>query len=400
MLIHQKMNKEVFDMKSKLINILAIGMMILMIISPDSEGAQASSLDREIHTILNKQKLESVMITTQSGQILYQHCPDFETDPASLTKMMTIYLTLDAVKANKIKLNDRIKITPTYEKISTMPSLSNIPLHTGQSYTVEQLILQTLLESSNVATLILGDYIAGASSDFTNQMNTKAKHIGMTHTYFVNPTGASNALLQNFAPSHYNPKGRTHTTAADMSQLVHHLIEVHPEVLKYSSITTDKQYGQKLRNKNQSLKGQPHALRGTDGLKTGTSDKGYSLALTRKVNHLRLNEIVLNVQPYSSEKAKQNLYHIANQAMIKAYEQYEYRKVISKGKKEINGKLYDVKKDLYDVVPKGEKLKYTVTDDNKVHVDYRRTFIKNTTAPSVTVEKKNIIEAFFYRFNH
>ena len=87
-------------------------------------------------------------------------------------------------------------------------------------------------------------------------------------------------------------------------------------------------------------------------MKTGTSDSGYSLALTNKQHRLRLNETILDVSPYPSETAKLTRNEIANDMMKYYRKQYEYKKVLSKGEQKIDGTTYDVKKDLYDVVPK------------------------------------------------
>ena len=159
-------------------------------------------------------KPESVSVITQTGQILYQSNDDKVTDPASLTKMMTMYLTFDAIENGDIKASDKIQITPDYEKMSELPNLASVPLEAEQAYTIDQFLRQITLESSNAATLILGEKIAGSTSRFTNQMNDKAKKIGMEHTHFVNPTGADNQLLHQYAPEKYKkePVSYTHLT--------------------------------------------------------------------------------------------------------------------------------------------------------------------------------------------
>ena len=230
-------------------------------------------------------------------------------------------------------------------------------------------------------------------------MNHKAKKLGMNHTRFVNPTGADNHLLQQYAPKQYQKERKTQTTADDMTILMQHLLKDHPKILKYSSKTTDKQFGTNLKTKNLSLKGQRFELKGADGLKTGTSDEGYSLALTGKRNGLRLNEAILNVKPYPSMKAKNERHKIANALINKQFKKYEYRKVLSEGEHEINGKTYQVKQDLYDVVPKKmDHLKFNVNKEGKVYVAYKRQFMKGSHAPQVdaTVKKEdNKFTAFF-----
>ena len=186
-----------------------------------------------------KYKPESVSVTAQTGQILYQDKAEKVTDPASLTKMMTMYLTLDAIENGEIKGTDKIKITSDYEKMSVLPDLASVPLERGKSYSINQFLRQITLESSNAATLILGEKVSGSTSKFTDEMNHKAKKLGMAHTHFVNPTGADNYLLQQYAPKQYQKERKTQTTADDMTILMQNILKEHPKILKYSSKTTD-----------------------------------------------------------------------------------------------------------------------------------------------------------------
>ncbi len=376
--------------------ILSCILSLTMMIPTSSAIAQSATPE---DTYGDQYKPESVSVITQTGQILYQFNDDKVTDPASLTKMMTMYLTFDAIENGDIKASDKIQITPDYEKMSELPNLASVPLEAEQAYTIDQFLRQITLESSNAATLILGEKIAGSTSRFTNQMNDKAKKIGMEHTHFVNPTGADNQLLHQYAPEKYKKERKTQTTSQDMTILMQHLLKDHPEVLTYSSKTKDNQFDTELKTKNLSLKGQQFDLKGADGLKTGTSDEGYSLALTSKRDGLRLNEAILNVKPFPSNKAKNERHKIANKHINKQFDKYEYRKVLSEGKHEINDKTYHVKNDLYDVVPKKMKnVKLNVDKKGKAYVSYKRQFIKGTHAPKVDVSLKkeeNKFTAFF-----
>lgn len=376
--------------------ILSCILSLTMMIPTSSAIAQSATPE---DTYGDQYKPESVSVITQTGQILYQSNDDKVTDPASLTKMMTMYLIFDAIENGDIKASDKIQITPDYEKMSELPNLASVPLEAEQAYTIDQFLRQITLESSNAATLILGEKIAGSTSRFTNQMNDKAKKIGMEHTHFVNPTGADNQLLHQYAPEKYKKERKTQTTSQDMTILMQHLLKDHPEVLTYSSKTKDKQFDTELKTKNLSLKGQQFDLKGADGLKTGTSDEGYSLALTSKRDGLRLNEVILNVKPFPSNKAKNERHKIANKHINKQFDKYEYRKVLSEGEHEINDKTYHVKNDLYDVVPKKMKnVKLNVDKKGKAYVSYKRQFIKGTHAPKVDVSLKkeeNKFTAFF-----
>lgn len=246
---------------------------------------------------------------------------------------------------------------------------------------------QAALESSNAATLVLAEHIDGSSSKFTDRMNQKAKDLGMKDTKFTNPSGANNKILKPYEPKSYKDDTISHTTARDMSLLSNHILNAHPDVLKITKLSKDKQSNQELHNTNTSLPNEADGMKDVDGLKTGTSDNGYNLELTAKRNHLRIVTGIFNVKPYPDEQAKHARQKLANALTEHAFKQYDYRKVISKGEHEIDGKKYEVKKDLYDLVPK-DKSKYQlkVSDDNQLYVDYNRQFMKGHKAPTVEVK--------------
>ncbi|MBL7573873.1 penicillin-binding protein PBP4 [Staphylococcus saccharolyticus] len=332
---------------------------------------------------------DALTLTTQNGQILYRYHENKKEDPASLTKMMTMYLTLDAVKSGKIHMNDKIKITSEQARLSQLPNLSSVPLQAGQTYTVKQILEQTALASSNAAALVLGEKVSGSTSRFTDKMNKQAKDFGMKQTHYTSPAGADTKLLGSFAPNKYKKQGKTSSTSKDMNMMMYHMIKKHPEILKITKKPSSTQQGQSFQSTNLSLKGQPKYYEGTDGLKTGTSDTGYSLALTNQRNGLRLNETILNVSPYPSEEAKLNRNEIANNMMKYYRQQFEYKKVLTKGEHQIGGKQYNVKKDLYDVVPKNKEWHISINSKGATYVHYQRYFLQGSTYPTVKVEEKH-----------
>ena len=121
-----------------------------------------------------------------------------------MTKLMTMYLTLEAVNKGELSLNDKVHITDKHYRMSTLPELSNTKLYVVKhiqlaSYSKLQFLTQ-------VTPLILADEVSGNVNDFTDLMNKKAKALGMSNTHFVNPTGAENKQLKEFAPSKYKTK--------------------------------------------------------------------------------------------------------------------------------------------------------------------------------------------------
>lgn len=361
-----------------------------------SPMAQATDVDQSPIQNVNEQGLnlssqyepKAMTITDENGQVLYDYHGETSSDPASITKLMTLYLTFDALNNEKISKDQKIKITSDYEKMSALPNLSTVKLKKGQTYTIDEIMKQVSLASSNPATLILGEKIDGSTSKFTDRMNEKAKELGMNHTHFTNPSGASNDLLKPYEPKKYKDEAKTKTTSQDISLLIHSLLKKHPEVINYTKLTHGKQYNQDFETTNLSLKGEPEEYLGTDGLKTGTSDEGYSIALTNNQDHLRLNATILDVKPYPSEQAKHVRNQIANHMIEDLRKEYTYTKVMSKGTHKIDGKEITVSKDLYDTVPKNkDKWSLKVNKDNQVYVSYPRKFIKGSHYPHVNVDK-------------
>ncbi|MEJ7422312.1 penicillin-binding protein PBP4 [Staphylococcus haemolyticus] len=358
-------------------------------ISDASESPVTIANKEKNSSISTKYQPSGVMLTTDQGQILYNYRGNNQVDPASMSKMMTLYLTYEAIENGKLKLNDKVKITNKYATMSNLPNLSSVSLKQGQTYTIEELIKQTTLASSNAAAMILGEKVSGDNNTFTNKMNQQAKSFNMTNTNFVNPAGAQNSLLDQYAPSKFKKQDFPKSTAKDMNLLMQTLIKKYPQILQISKLPRDTQRGNTFKSTNLSLKGQPLYLPGTDGLKTGTSNKGYNIALTNKQDQLRLNETIMNVKPFGDVNAKYNRNRIGNQ-IIKQYRQkYEYKKVLTEGDHEIDGKKYHVKKDLYDVVPKDKsKWHLAINSKGKVYVHYYRDFLPGSQYPRVAADKK------------
>ncbi|MGV2994756.1 serine hydrolase, partial [Streptococcus porcinus] len=151
-----------------------------------------------------------------------------------MTKLMTMYLTLEAVKEGKLSLDDKVKITDKHYAMSTLPELSNTKLYPGETYTIGELLPITVSASSNAAALILANEVTDATSDFTDKMNEKAKEIGMNHTHFVNPTGAENNLLKSFAPKRYKDEMSSTSTARDFAILSQRVVQDTPKVLEFT----------------------------------------------------------------------------------------------------------------------------------------------------------------------
>ncbi|MGG1218328.1 D-alanyl-D-alanine carboxypeptidase family protein [Priestia endophytica] len=222
------------------------------------------------------EKAESaILIERDTGEILYEKNGDEKLPPASMTKVMTMILIMDALDKGKIKMSDKVR---TSEHAASMGG-SQIFLEPGEEMTVEQMLKGIAIASGNDASVAMAEHIAGSEEEFVSMMNQKAKDLGLKNTKFQNPTGLS-------VEDHYS-------TAHDMSIMA-------KELLKYEGITkftgtyedylredTDKKFW--LVNTNRLLK----FYDGVDGLKTGyTKEAKYCLTATAKKGNMRVVAVV------------------------------------------------------------------------------------------------------------
>ena len=337
---------------------------------------------------------EGAANVAQNGQVLYKYNWDKKWYPASMTKLMTMYLTMEAVQKGKLSLDDKVKITDNHYRMSTLPELSNTKLYPGETYTIRELLQITVSASSNAAALILAKEVSGSVSDFTDEMNHKAKDLGMKHTHFVNPTGAENNQLKDFAPKKYKNEENSTSTAKDFELLSLHVVKDTPKLLHFTKQLAPIQHNVTYYTLNHSLDGADMSLKGTDGLKTGSSDVAdYNHTLSTKRDGLRIVQTIMGAGDYVNLGGEKQRNMMGNAMMGQSYDNYQYKKVLKKGKHDIDGKTYYIAKDLYDVVPKDMKAKdYNfIVKDGQVHLDYQREFINKSYGPPSVKAKKPVL---------
>ncbi|MGX1900872.1 D-alanyl-D-alanine carboxypeptidase family protein [Thermolongibacillus altinsuensis] len=217
----------------------------------------------------------AILIERDTGMILYEKNAHEKLPPASMTKIMTMLLIMEALDQGKLKLNEKVRAS---EYAASMGG-SQIFLEAGEEMTVNDLLKGIAIGSGNDASVALAERIAGSEETFVQMMNEKAKQLGLKNTSFQNPTGLP-------AKDHYS-------TAYDMAIMA-------KELLKYELITkytgqyedylrenTDKKFW--LVNTNRLVK----FYTGVDGLKTGyTSEAKYCLTATAKKGNMRVIAVV------------------------------------------------------------------------------------------------------------
>ncbi len=222
----------------------------------------------------------AILIELHTGEILYQKNIDTKLAPASMTKILSIYLVIEALDKGQIKWDDIV----TVSEHAASYGGSQVWLETGEKMSVEDLFKCMVIASANDATVALAEVVAGSEELFVQRMNDVVKELGLKNTKFVDPTG-----LSDFDDGHY-------TTAYDMAMIARELLRKYEETtVKYSSLyedyireNTNKRFW--LVNTNKLVKHVP----GIDGLKTGwTSQSGYNLTATMKKDGMRLISVVM-----------------------------------------------------------------------------------------------------------
>ncbi len=207
-----------------------------------------------------------------NGRVLYAEDHDNVWHPASLTKIMTAYMTFEAIKAGKLTLQSKIVAS----EVSVLQPPSKIGLPVGATMTVELALQALIIKSANDVAVMLAEGMAGSVEDFAKQMNATAKRIGMTHSNFVNPHGLPDAAQT--------------TTARDLGILSMAVLRDFPE---YAALWQkhDVRIGRRvLRTHNGLLR----TYDGADGLKTGfICDSGYNVVATASRDGKRVVAVVL-----------------------------------------------------------------------------------------------------------
>lgn len=218
----------------------------------------------------------AMMIDANTGAVLYAYNEHEKMQPASLAKIMTFYLTLDALNLHKIAPTTDVVISEKAWRLSMDDSVSRMFLGVGQKVAVNDLLYGLMVSSGNDAAVALAEYLGGSTDAFTEMMNVKAKKIGLTDTHFNNPDGL--------------PEENEFTTAADMVALAHSLVRHHPEAIGYTSA---KEFAfDKIRQPNfNSLLFYDKRV---NGIKTGHVDAaGYHLVASAGSNGMNLISAVM-----------------------------------------------------------------------------------------------------------
>ena len=216
----------------------------------------------------------ALLMEKETGQVLFAKEEHQRLEPASVTKIMTLLLTMEAISRGELRYED----TVTVSKNAASMGGSQVYLSEGEQITVEELLKAVCVSSGNDASVALAEQVSGVTELFVQQMNNRAKELGMVDTCFLNPTGLP-------AEGHV-------TSAYDIALMSRELILHHPDLRRFTTIWMDTIRGGEfgLSNTNKLIR----FCEGATGLKTGSTDAaGYCISATAERSGMELIAVVL-----------------------------------------------------------------------------------------------------------
>jgi D-alanyl-D-alanine carboxypeptidase len=223
-----------------------------------------------------------LLVEADTGKVLHAENASYPWYPASVTKLMTAYVTLKAVREGRIKLNSLITVSPV--AVAQQPSKMGFP--TGAQVTVDDALKMLMVKSANDIAVVLAEGVSGSVEAFADEMNRASQRLGMTQSTWVNPNGL--------------PAEGQVTSARDMAMLARALIREFPEHELYWRVSSIKLGRRVFRNYNKLIDRYP----GADGMKTGfICASGYNLVASATRNGRRLISVVLG-SPSGAKRAE------------------------------------------------------------------------------------------------
>ncbi|MDN4527319.1 D-alanyl-D-alanine carboxypeptidase family protein [Fictibacillus fluitans] len=294
----------------------------------------------------------AILIERDTGTVLFDKNSHKKLPPASMTKIMTMILIMEALDSGKLKLTDPVRVS---EYAASMGG-SQIFLEPGEEMSVHDMMKGIAIGSANDASVAMAEKIGGSESSFVDMMNKKARQLGLKDTFFKNPTGLPSA-------GHYS-------SAHDMAVMGKELLK-HEEITKYTGL-----YEEYLRqntpnkfwlvNTNRLVKFYP----GTDGLKTGfTQEAKYCLTATAKKHDMRVIAVVMGA-PNPKQRNQQ-----ITQLFDYAFSQYATKK------------LYDRHQIVKQIkIQKGNKQQLAVVTSESISLLSKRGEKENNVKPLIQVK--------------
>ena len=310
----------------------------------------------------------SILMSLDTGDVIKQNNAYEHLSPASVTKLMSILLILEAIDSGKIKLTDEVAAPEN----AVSKGGSQIWLEVGEKMTVNDLFKAVVIASANDACTLLGEYVAGSDSAFVDMMNKRVETLGLKNSHFENCTG-----LDDEVTNHYS-------CAYDLAVIAKEVMK-HKLILKYSTVWLDSLRNGKteLNNTNKMI----NKYNGMTGLKTGTtSNAGFCLCATATRDGISFVSVVLGAQT-SDER-----FELTQELLDYGFANYKLDNI-----KIDNSKLKTVKvKNGVDksITPKCELNKKLLLPKNSDKITYEYSFLDEVKAPVKKGDRLGVITVY------
>ncbi len=329
---------------------------------------------------INVEAKSAILMEAGSGKIVFEKNPHEKFAPASVTKIMTMLLAMEAVDSGKIKLTDKVTASENAKKMGG----STMLLDTGEIRTVEEILKGIAIASGNDAAVAMAEYLAGTEDAFVKLMNDRAQELGMKNTTFKNRTGL--------------PSEGHLSTAYDIALMSKELLK-HTQVLKYTgtymeTISEGRKSPIGLVNHNKLVR----FFKGCDGLKTGFTDEAkYCISATAARDGVRVLTVIMGAPTYKIRNRD------ASMLMNFGFSKFESKKVLSKDEdveKIVLNKQGDkffmakAKEDLSITIDRGDEKSITkkivITNEQKSYkkgdvIGYCEFFLKDVKVGTVDI---------------
>ena len=293
----------------------------------------------------------AILIEATTGEVIFEKNTHEKLHPASMTKMMSMLIIIEAIESGKLKWDEQVTVS---ENASGMGG-SQILLETGEKMKVSDLFKGVAIASGNDAVVALAEKVAGTEDEFVKMMNKKAKQLKLKDTNFKNPHGLD-------ATNHYS-------SAHDMALIAKELVK-HQKVLDYTSIYED--YLRENTDRKIWLVNTNKLVRfydGVDGLKTGyTKEAGYCLTATAKKNNMRLIAVIMGEEDGKIRNSE------VSTLLDYGFAQYEITDLLK------NNKIKDYK------ISKAKTSKVKIVPENEVTVLNKKGSKKNNYSYKINID--------------
>ena len=227
----------------------------------------------------------AILMDAETGEVLFEQNADEALPPASVTKVMTLLLVMEAIDAGRIQLTDTVRVSANAASMGG----SQVFLEEGETMSVEEMLKCVIIASANDCAVALAEFVAGSEESFVGAMNARAAELGMKNTHFENTNGLDDTV-------------QNHVTSARDIAIMSRMLITHPKILEYSGIWMDTirngAFG--LTNTNRLVRFYP----GCTGLKTGsTARAGFCVSATAKRDGLSLVCVIMGAESRDSRNA-------------------------------------------------------------------------------------------------